>query len=86
MEIRKLKEDVNRLESQCNAMQVLMERLMEKKKKKVFFLWKKLGIPNSSKTVKEVEEEVGFGRQTPLDMKASMAEVRTPNKWRKSMS
>ena len=33
----------------------------------------------------EAEREVGFGRQTPMDMKTSLVK-RTPHKWRKSMS
>ncbi|XP_004506887.1 root phototropism protein 3-like isoform X2 [Cicer arietinum] len=39
MEIKKLKEDVHRLQSQCNTMQVQMERMVEKKKG--FFKWSK---------------------------------------------
>ncbi|XP_061347097.1 root phototropism protein 3-like [Gastrolobium bilobum] len=91
MEIRKLKEDVYRLQSQCNAMQVQMERMVEKKKG--FFKWKRFGMPAFSKSlggvermVEEAEKEVGFGRQTPMDMKTSLVKDRTPHKWRKSMS
>lgn len=39
VEIKKLREDVHRLQNQCNAMQVQMERMVEKKKG--FFKWSK---------------------------------------------
>lgn len=95
MEIRKLKEDVYRLQSQFNAMQGQMERMAAKKKG--LFKWRKFGMPTFSRNVGEVEKieeeeeeeeaerEVGFGRQTPMDMKTSLVK-RTPHKWRKSMS
>ncbi|KAI9107597.1 hypothetical protein K1719_021634 [Acacia pycnantha] len=76
MEIRKLKEDVHRLQSQCSVMQVQMEKMMmEKNNKKGFFKWKKFGISGFGKSVNVmasssvdhhkiqegvVEEEVGF--------------------------
>ncbi|TKY48112.1 Root phototropism protein 3 [Spatholobus suberectus] len=93
MEIRKLKEDVYRLQCQLNAMQVQMERLAAKKKG--LFKWKKFGMPTFGRSVAEVEKieeeeeaerEVGFGMQTPMDMKTSLVKSRTPLKWRKSMS
>lgn len=85
MEIRKLKEDVYRLQSQCNAMQVQMERMVVERKKG-FFKWKKFGVSAFSQSmggVEKIEEEEGFGRQTPMDMKSSLVKGR---KWRKSMS
>lgn len=53
MEIRKLKEDVYRLQSQCSVMQVQMERMMmdKNKNKGLFRSWKKLGIAGFGKTV-----------------------------------
>ncbi|KAL5756307.1 hypothetical protein ACOSQ2_021053 [Xanthoceras sorbifolium] len=94
MEIKKLREDIMRLQSQCNAMQAQMERIAEKKKG--FFKWKKLGLMPSFKSnlsvVEKVEEgeregEVGFGRQIPMDIKTKLVRGRaTPSKWRKSMS
>ncbi|RDX90603.1 Coleoptile phototropism protein 1, partial [Mucuna pruriens] len=95
MEIRKLKEDVYRLQSQLNGMQVQMERLAARKKG--IFKWKRFGMPIFSRSVGEVEKieeeeeeeaerEVGFGRQTPMDMKTSLVKSRTAHKWRKSMS
>ncbi|KAJ0007444.1 hypothetical protein Pint_30016 [Pistacia integerrima] len=98
MEIKKLREDVLRLQSQCNSMQAQLEKLVDKKKG--FFRWKKLGImPSSLKTTLSVVERIeegeregddmyGFGRQTPaVDMKTRLVKTgRTPSKWRKSMS
>ena len=88
-EIRKLKDEVYRLQSQCNAMQVQMERMVEQKKG--FFKWKKLGMHGFGKSMEKIMEqegagEVGFGRETPMDMKNNLVSVRTPQKWRKSMS
>lgn len=91
VEIKKLREDVLRLQGQCYAMQMQMERLVEKKKG--FFRWKKLGIMSSLKSVSGVEKieegdgevEAGFGRMTPVDMKTKLVKGRNP-KWRKSMS
>ncbi|KAJ1433876.1 NPH3 domain [Sesbania bispinosa] len=62
-------------------------------KKKGFFKWRKLGMTVFNKSVGEVENmeeaerEVGFGRQTPMEIKtSSLVKGRTPHKWRKSMS
>ncbi|MED6218366.1 hypothetical protein PIB30_026204 [Stylosanthes scabra] len=91
MEIRKLKEEVYRLQSQCNAMQVQMERMVEKKKG-LFFKWRKFGIGNRSSSIvgeveKILEQESGrFGRETPMDLKSGVFGVMTPHKWRKSTS
>ncbi|KAF1859255.1 hypothetical protein Lal_00009839 [Lupinus albus] len=84
MDIRRLKEDVYRLQSQCNAMQVQMDR-MSMGRKKPFFKWKKFSF---SKVVREEEkiEDEGFGRQTPMEMNTNLVKGRTPHKWRKSMS
>ncbi|XP_041017519.1 coleoptile phototropism protein 1-like [Juglans microcarpa x Juglans regia] len=91
MEIRRLKEDVIRLQNQCNTMQAQIERLVEKKRG--FFNWKKLGMPSFKsvsvvdKLIEEVEEPVEYGRETPLDMKTKLVRGRNnPPKWRKSMS
>lgn len=87
MEVKKLKEELLRVQSQCVAMQMQMEKLVDKKKG--FFRWKKLGIMPSLKSSVSVyekieeEREANFGRQTPIDIKPKP--VRPP-KWRKSMS
>ncbi|CAI8584169.1 unnamed protein product [Vicia faba] len=90
MEIKKLKEDVYRLQSQCNAMQAQMEKMAEKKKG--FFKWKKLGFSKSNGEtgnveINETQTEFGFGTQTPMVMKNSIVvKGRTPQNWRKSLS
>ncbi|KAF2297595.1 hypothetical protein GH714_000099 [Hevea brasiliensis] len=93
MEISKLREDVLRLQGQCHAMQMQMERMVEKKKG--FFRWKKLGIMSTLKsvstaTVEKIEEgdgegEAGFERLTPVNMKTKLVKGRTPPKWRNSL-
>ena len=97
-EVRKLREDVHRLQSQCFAMQAQMERSWEKKKG--FFRWKKLGsvMPsmksNNFSVVGKIEEsnegegEVGCGMQTPVDLKTRLVrgKNKTPLVWRKSAS
>lgn len=93
VEIRKLKEDVQRLQGQCSAMQVQMEKMVEKKKG--FFKWKKFPFSKGESAVLEKTEQDGveFERQTPgaatnVDMKTRLVTVKgkTPQKWRKSMS
>ncbi|OWM78231.1 coleoptile phototropism protein 1-like [Punica granatum] len=99
-EIRKLREDVNRLQGLCNVMQFQIDRL-QMEKKKGFFRWKKLGLMPSLRNlggvvIDKVEEgegrpeiEVGLGRFTPVDMKTRLVKGRsgrTLPKWRKSMS
>ncbi|XP_027344635.1 coleoptile phototropism protein 1-like [Abrus precatorius] len=93
-EIRKLKDDLYRLQSQCNAMQAQMERMVEKKKG--FFKWKRFGFGKIEQSVTvldkmEHEDDDGFGNGgfTPADMKTRLVNVkgcRNPHKWRKSMS
>ncbi|KAM7483688.1 hypothetical protein LguiB_008271 [Lonicera macranthoides] len=98
-EMRRLKEDVLRLQSQCFKMQGQIERIVEekknkmKKKKRWFFKWKKLIMP-SFKTLsltnedREVKGEMGFGRQTPMSIKKKTRLPRgtTPTRRRKSIS
>ncbi|KAJ8535973.1 hypothetical protein K7X08_034374 [Anisodus acutangulus] len=92
MEIKRLKEDVLRLQSQCMTMQAQIEKLLEKKRGSGFFSWKKIIVPslvNKADKFGEVDREtdVGFiGRQTPVDMKTRLVRGRTSNKWRKSLS
>ncbi|XP_048440077.1 root phototropism protein 3-like [Pyrus x bretschneideri] len=91
MEIRNLKEDVLRLQNQCNSMQVQVER---KDKKKGLFKWtRNLGIMPSFRGhvgVVKINEagdgEVGYGKQTPVDMKTMLVRARATPKWRKSVS
>lgn len=82
MEIRKLKEDVVRLQNQINLLQNQLERVAEKKKG--FFRWKKFILIPSSTSATDVGkrdfEEVGFGRHTPL------TKGKSSHRWRKSLS
>ncbi|KAI6689985.1 hypothetical protein NL676_026813 [Syzygium grande] len=95
-EVRKLREEVARLQSQCSGMQAQIERMLEKKSKG-FFRWKKMGlVPSSVKynvgVVQRVDEgdrvEASFGTFTPVNMKTRLVKGRTPPnpKCRKSMS
>lgn len=93
MEIKKLNEDVLRLQSQCFFMQGQIEKLLEKKKG--FFSWKKLAI-TPFKTIsvavtdkieeREMKGDSSIGRQTPVDRKMKMVRRKTPTRWRKSLS
>ncbi|XP_004235724.1 root phototropism protein 3-like [Solanum lycopersicum] len=92
MEIKRLKEDVLRLQSQCMTMQSQIEKLLEKKRGSGLFGWKKIIVPSLVNKVDKIgeidrETDVGYvGRQTPGDMKTRLVRGRTPNKWRKSLS
>ncbi|KAK7389531.1 hypothetical protein VNO78_24657 [Psophocarpus tetragonolobus] len=89
LEIRKLKEDLYRLQSQCNAMQAQMERMVEKKKG--FFKWKSkfpFGKADHHNHKMEYHLELegnGNGMYTPADIKTRLVHVNN-HKWRKSMS
>ncbi|CAA2984031.1 Hypothetical predicted protein [Olea europaea subsp. europaea] len=87
MEIKRLKEDVLRLQSHCMALEGKIDKLMEKKKG--FLVWRKFGIPtlrgNRNEDV-EREAEVGIGLKTPLQMKTRLVNTKNANRWRKSLS
>ncbi|KAL2516558.1 Phototropic-responsive NPH3 family protein [Forsythia ovata] len=87
MEVKRLKEDVLRLQSHCMALEGQIEKLMEKKKG--FLIWKKFGIPtlrgNKNEEI-EREANVGIGLKTPLQMRTRLVKAKNPNKWRKSLS
>ncbi|KAF6167248.1 hypothetical protein GIB67_043109 [Kingdonia uniflora] len=93
-ETRKLREEVVRLQCQCNSMQAQIDRLMEKKKS--FFRWPKLGVSvlrpfSMIDTIEAGVEgggvgEVGYGPRTPKDIKGKMVQGRMTPKWRKSVS
>ncbi|XP_042496773.1 root phototropism protein 3-like [Macadamia integrifolia] len=89
-EIRKLREDVLKLQNQCNSLQAHLEKVVEKRKG--FFTWRKLRVPafKSSSMIDGIQEseevgELGHG-QTPINMKAKLVQGRITPKWRKSMS
>ncbi|KAI7752051.1 hypothetical protein M8C21_009232 [Ambrosia artemisiifolia] len=88
MEIKKLKENVMKLERQCHSMQVQIGKLSEKKKR--FFSWRKLTMSSNLQGMgTEVGNEQGYdsssiGRQTPL--KGKQGRSKTPKAWRQSTS
>ncbi|XP_050900882.1 root phototropism protein 3 isoform X2 [Lathyrus oleraceus] len=85
VEIKKLREDVHRLQNQCNAMQIQMERMVEKKKG--FFKWsKRFGVSGFVKGESVVEGrrgcgdgQVEFGGQTPAPAASSDMKTRLVN-------
>ncbi|KAD1657702.1 hypothetical protein E3N88_42488 [Mikania micrantha] len=92
MEIKQLKEHVNKLDRQCHLMQSQIDKLLEKKKG--FFSWRKLA---TSTTLGVVSVEVADGRgggkgydsgsigkQTPV--KGKQGRSKTPKPWRQSTS
>ncbi|KAL6140968.1 hypothetical protein ACLB2K_059260 [Fragaria x ananassa] len=89
-QIRSLKDEVLRLQIQCNSMQMQMERKSREKKK--IFKWNFFGIPslksrNGLVRLNESGEEVGYGKQTPaMDMKTKLVKGRVTPKWRNSIS
>lgn len=74
VEIKKLREDVAGIQNQFDWMQEQIERLVERKKKKGIFKWRKLGmvwVKSKGYLEKvserdEAETEVGFGGLTPF--------------------
>ncbi|PSS07486.1 Root phototropism protein [Actinidia chinensis var. chinensis] len=85
VEIKRLRNDVTRLQSQCVAMQAQIERLLEKKSKG-FFRWRKLGLGGGGVAVDVEEGQGGFWRQTPVGGKGKVVQGRTPKKFSHSMS
>ncbi|CAL9010355.1 unnamed protein product [Prunus brigantina] len=91
MEIRKLKEEVLRLQSQCSSMHVQAER-KEKKKAGIFKWTRNLGIMPSFRTagVVKINErgdgDVEYEKQTPMDMRTRLVRARATPKWRNSLS
>lgn len=85
MEIRKLKENVSKLERQCHMMQSQIDKLSEKKRR--FFNWRKFAM---STTLRDISVDVAncdsssIGKQTPV--KGKKGKSKTPKKWRESMS
>ncbi|KFK38902.1 hypothetical protein AALP_AA3G175700 [Arabis alpina] len=88
------------MNSECGAMHLQLERLMEKKSggSNGFFRWKRLGLIRSIRGSVNVEKMTngeeesgdngqGFEPRTPGNMKTRLVKGRTtPSRWRKSMS
>ncbi|XP_071711564.1 root phototropism protein 3-like [Rutidosis leptorrhynchoides] len=92
MDIKRLKENVTKLERQCNMMQTQIDKLSEKKKG--FFNWRKFATSTTLRTmsVEVADERVegkgydsgSIGKQTP--MKGKQGRTKTPKRWRQSTS
>ncbi|VVB00412.1 unnamed protein product [Arabis nemorensis] len=99
-EIKRLREDMAKLQSDFEAMQTQLEKVIEKKGSsggsKGFFSWKKLGFRSgfsvsvldktNGEEFGEHGEEFEYVDQTPSNMKTKIVKGRTPSRWRKSMS
>ncbi|KAK1306700.1 Root phototropism protein 3 [Acorus calamus] len=95
-ELRRLRDDVIRLQNQCHLLQAQMDGLRERKKckKGFFFGWRLFG-GRFSRREKKVEEEEAVGvsvagseKQTPVDPKKVrlLQNGTPPPKWRNSTS
>uniref|UniRef100_A0A0D9UXF4 NPH3 domain-containing protein n=1 Tax=Leersia perrieri TaxID=77586 RepID=A0A0D9UXF4_9ORYZ len=98
-ELRRLREDLARLQVQCSALQAQVDRLSTERRRRGggggggFFKWSTFWFGGMSADVARVEDsESGMERQTPASGKkgrgagaASATPTPTP-KWRKSMS
>ncbi|KAL5228247.1 hypothetical protein ABZP36_016512 [Zizania latifolia] len=93
-EVRRLREDLARLQVQCSALQAQVDRLSSERRRRGggggFFKWSSFWFGGMSADVARVEDsESGIERQTPARGKkgraAAAAATPTP-KWRKSMS
>uniref|UniRef100_A0A7N0UX05 NPH3 domain-containing protein n=1 Tax=Kalanchoe fedtschenkoi TaxID=63787 RepID=A0A7N0UX05_KALFE len=93
VEMKRLKEEVAKLQTQCNLLQEQVEKIMNEKKKGIF-KWKKFSLIPSMKTMSEKagdgghrKGEVVLGRETPMvDVRTNLIRGRTPPRWRKSLS
>lgn len=90
--MRKLREDVARLQTQCRVLQAQRDRLGSDKKEKGIFRWSSFLFRNGKAVERPVDDyEVGLERRTP-GMPMDGRKVRlvhgkgTPPKWRNSLS
>ncbi|CAN8288190.1 unnamed protein product [Cochlearia groenlandica] len=101
MELKRLREDMEKLKIECDTMQTRLEKLVVVDKKcsssessKGFFKWKKSGFMSGlSVSVLDKtnghDEEFEYENQTPCNnnnMKTKIVKGRTPSRWRSSMS
>nr|CAB3476058.1 unnamed protein product [Digitaria exilis] len=91
-EVRRLREDVARLQVQCNALQAQVERLSSDRRRRGgggFFKWSAFwfGGGMGADVARVDDSESGMERRTPAKGKKDSAASGTPNaKWRKSTS
>ncbi|KAG8045860.1 hypothetical protein GUJ93_ZPchr0008g14094 [Zizania palustris] len=92
-EVRRLREDLARLQVQCGALQAQVDRLSSEKRRRggrggVFFKWSSFWFGGMSADVVRVDDsESGVERRTPASGKKGRAATATPTpKWRKSMT
>ncbi|CAL4965605.1 unnamed protein product [Urochloa decumbens] len=93
-EVRRLREDVARLQVQCNALQAQVDRLLSSDRRRRgggggFFKWSAFwfGGGMGADVARVDDSESGMERRTPAKGKKDSAASGTPNaKWRKSTS
>ncbi|XP_062182457.1 coleoptile phototropism protein 1-like [Phragmites australis] len=92
-EVRRLREDVARLQVQCNALQAQVDRLSSERRRRGggggFFKWSTFwfGGGMGADVARVDDTESGMERRTPPKGKKDSAATATPNaKWRKSTS
>ncbi|TVU21570.1 hypothetical protein EJB05_31216, partial [Eragrostis curvula] len=90
-EVRRLREDVARLQVQCNALQAQVDRLISDRRRRNggFFKWSTFwfGGGMGADVARVDDSESGMDRRTPPKGKKDSATTATPNaKWRKSTS
>ncbi|RCV24915.1 hypothetical protein SETIT_5G124500v2 [Setaria italica] len=93
-EVRRLREDVARLQVQCNALQAQVDRLSSDRRRRGgggggFFRWSAFwfGGGMGADVARVDDSESGMERRTPAKGKKDSAASATPNaKWRKSTS
>ncbi|RRT71989.1 hypothetical protein B296_00005736 [Ensete ventricosum] len=89
-EVRRLRDDVARLQVHCHALQAQIDKLTCVKKKRGFFRWTSfLLFRSTSDVVEKVEDcELGAGRPTPVHTKKgrSAQGKGTATEWRNSLS
>ncbi|GJN05650.1 hypothetical protein PR202_ga23299 [Eleusine coracana subsp. coracana] len=91
-EVRRLREDVARLQMQCNALQAQVDRLTSERRRRGgggFFKWSTFwfGGGMGADVARVDDSESGMERRTPTKGKKDSTTTATPNaKWRKSTS
>ncbi|KAI4325274.1 hypothetical protein MLD38_030688 [Melastoma candidum] len=94
-ELRRLRDDVHRLQGELRTVQGQLEKVLDRKKRSMFFRWRKHwmlpSLRNDVSFAGEDDEhgaaEANFWRLTPGgDMKTRLVKGRAPPKWRKSTS